>query len=116
MSGIPYKCVNPDDWSEMQTNDCYGDGGRTVNAFNIPFGGKLTYTEDDGTLHEYFSKALSKEQYMLKLSDTTPCDIINVTSYTLPDPDTGWHDPALGPAPVIDAPPAVVDGELQGEL
>jgi len=113
LSGIPTKCVNPDNWSEMATNDCYGDGGRSVNAFNVPFGGKLTYTEDDGTEHEYFAKALSKEQYMLKLSDTGPCDIITVQSYPLPDADAGWSDPSLGSTPVIDAPPAVVDGEIQ---
>ncbi len=113
LSGIPSKCVDPDTWDEIVTNDCYGAGGRQVNAFNIPFGGKLAYTQESGAQNEYFAKALSKEQYMLKLDDTTPCNIITVQSYTLPDPDTGWQDPSLGPTPVISAAPAVVDGELQ---
>jgi hypothetical protein len=115
ISGIPGMCVDPDTWTEIQTNDCYNDGGRNVYAFNIPLGGKMTFTHDDGTVNEYFAKALAKEQYMLKLDDTVPCDIISVQSYPLPDPDTGWQDPALGLMPVIDAPPAVVDGELQQE-
>jgi len=113
LNGIPGKCVDMDSGLEAQ---CQNDPKiRYVPAFVIPAAtaGVLTEVTADttGGTATYYVKPLELEQRMKK--DDAGCTGLTTTSYTLPDINTDWTDPALGSEPTVTTAPAVIGGVVQ---
>ncbi|GMT42890.1 MAG: hypothetical protein IEMM0002_1301 [bacterium] len=110
--GIPGKCVD-ENGADADCNDWTTGFIRWVPEFNIPDGTPVTNAADGTTI--YYVKAMEKEQRMTDAG--VGCTITDtITSYTLPDPETTWVDPAIGGEPAVTDPPAVVGGEVQRTL
>jgi len=116
LNGIPGKCVDIDDPSNLNVN-CSDSGTnraiRWVPEFSIPrsdAAGNLTEVIDvaQPTI-TYFVKALETEQ---RLGLGANCAGLTTTPYQLPSMSS-WINPLIGSEPVITAPPAVVGGVVQ---
>jgi hypothetical protein len=107
LQGIPGKCVNPADPSQVVT-DCSQPGFRWVPEFTIPTGSIVTVNAS-----EYLVKALDIEQRMSKSSGSctglSPVDMSN----QWPNLNNSWVNPNLPVEPVINEPPKVIGGVIQ---
>ncbi|MEK6742183.1 MAG: hypothetical protein AABZ15_01120 [Nitrospirota bacterium] len=116
LNGIPGKCVDIDDPSNLNVN-CSDSGTnraiRWVPEFSIPradAAGDLTELTDVAQpAITYFIKALETEQ---RLGTGGTCAGLTTTPYQLPSM-ASWIDPIIGAEPVITAPPAVIGGVVQ---
>lgn len=108
LQGIPGKCVNPLDNSEVQCSN----NTRWVSAFAIPEGGTVT---SGGTT--YYVKPLQQE---IRLTKVNASNCSSLTLPTIADSDlptvSGWTDPTSNgamPTMPATAAPKVIDGVLQ---
>jgi len=64
---------------------------------------------------EYVVRAIEMEQRLLEdEGGCTELDISGATALLLPD-DSGYQEPNIGSKPVVTDPPAVIEGEVQGQ-
>lgn len=107
LQGIPGKCVNPNDPSQVVT-DCSQSGFRWVPEFTIPTDSIVSVA---GT--EYITKPLDIEQRMIKSPGSctalTPVDL----SSQWPNVKTDWVNPGLASEPQISEGPKVIGGVIQ---
>lgn len=116
LNGIPGKCVDIDDPSNLNVN-CSDSGTnraiRWVPEFSIPRAsaiGDLTELRDVAQpAITYFVKALETEQ---RLGTGGTCAGLTTTPYQLPSM-ASWIDPVIGSEPVVTSPPAVIGGVVQ---
>lgn len=109
LQGIPGNCV------DKNTGEPVACGPNTgwEPEFSVPTGSELTDKDETS----YIAKGLEKEQKMKKLDNNFPCSTPYLDApvhYTLPT-KAEYEEPNLGPAPEVDAPPAIIDGELQAQ-
>lgn len=93
--------------------DIDGDGhpDRWYPQFSLADGSLVGPT---GT--EYVVRAIEMEQRLLENEEgCTELDIAGATALDLPD-DSGYQEPNIGAKPVVTDPPAVIEGEVQGQL
>lgn len=109
LHGIPGKCVNPNDPSQIVT-DCSQPGLRWVPEFTIP--ADSTVTANNTT---YLVKPLDVEQRMKKINVPGTCSALNPTdmSGSMPNVDSDWVDPNLPAEPTITDSPRVIAGVIQ---
>jgi hypothetical protein len=107
LQGIPGKCVNPSDPSQVIT-DCSQPGFRWVPEFLIPNGSIVTVNAT-----EYLTKPLDIEQRMsMSPSSCTDLTPVNMSSQW-PNISTSWVNPNLPKEPIINEPPKVIGGIIQ---
>ncbi|MFH1021833.1 MAG: hypothetical protein V1809_00415 [Planctomycetota bacterium] len=104
LNGIPGKCVDRDTGELVPC----GPQTRWIPEFNLPNGATVT----DSANNQFYVKALSKEQRLVKLA-AADCAALTLSTYTLPSLSE-WTDPAIGTEPDMDdVAPAVIGGVLQ---